>query len=51
VLLVTGAEQTTNKNALNGYAGVNAASRTTLGVDTTDDLVVDNASKGIVNSL
>ncbi|NCW13083.1 MAG: hypothetical protein EBV82_07980 [Chitinophagia bacterium] len=45
---VTNAEQTTAKNAANGYAGLNNVSRTTKGVDTTDDIIVDNASKGLV---
>ena len=41
-------ELTTNKNNSSGYAGLNAASRTTKGVDTTDDIVIDLATKGIV---
>lgn len=45
---VTNAEQTTAKNAANGYAGLNGVSRTTKGVDTTDDLIVDNAATGLV---
>jgi len=36
------------KNAANGYAGLNAVSRTTKGVDTTDDVVIDLATKGLV---
>lgn len=48
VTKVTNAEQTTNKNNADGYAGLNSVSRTTKGVDTTDDLIVDNASKGLV---
>ena len=48
VTLVTGSEQTANKNAANGYAGLNASSRTTKGVDTTDDVIVDTNSKGLV---
>lgn len=41
-------ELTTNKNNASGYAGLNASSRTTKGVDTTDDLIVDNTVKGLV---
>lgn len=48
VALVTGAEQAANKNAVSGYAGLNASSRITKGVDTTDDLIIDLATKGIV---
>lgn len=48
VALVTGAEQTSNKNANSGYAGLNSSGRTTKGVDTTDDIIIDLATKGIV---
>ena len=48
VALVTGAEQSTNKNSASGYAGLNASSRITKGADTTDDLIVDSATKGLV---
>jgi len=41
-------EQTANKNAVSGYAGLNASSRTTKGVDTTDDVIVDDATNGLV---
>lgn|SRR5574343_131792 len=41
-------EVTTNKNAANGYAGLNASSRVTKGVDTTDDVIIDLATKGLV---
>ncbi len=41
-------ELTTRKNAANGYAGLNASQRTTKGVDTTDDVVIDLATKGLV---
>ncbi len=44
----SGHEQTANKNAANGYAGLSAASRTTKGVDTTDDVVFDLPTKGSV---
>ena len=45
---ITDGQSTSQKNAANGYAGLNASSRTTKGVDTTDDLVVDSATKGLV---
>lgn len=41
-------EYTTNKNTVSGYAGLNSVSRTTKGVDTTDDIIVDLATKGLV---
>ena len=41
-------ERTANKDAVSGYAGLNAASRTTKGIDGTDDLIVDLATKGLV---
>jgi hypothetical protein len=41
-------QATTEKNAVSGYAGLNAVSRTTKGVDATDDLIVDNSAKGLV---
>lgn len=46
--LVPNAEQTTNKNAASGYAGLNSSSRIIKGADTTDDLIVDTNSKGLV---
>ena len=48
VALVTGAEQSANKDAASGYAGLNASSRITKGVDTTDDVIVDDATNGLV---
>jgi hypothetical protein len=36
------------KDAMSGYAGLNSVSRTTKGIDTTDDLVIDLATKGLV---
>lgn len=39
-------ELTTNKNVGNGYAGLNASSRTTKGVDTTDYIIVDSTTHG-----
>jgi hypothetical protein len=44
----TGYQKESEKDSASGYAGLNAASRTTKGVDTTDDLIVDNATKGLV---
>lgn len=38
----------TAKDAANGYAGLNSASRVTKGVDTTDDVIIDLATKGLV---
>jgi len=46
--LLTAKESVINKNAVNGYAGLNTVSRTTKGVDTTDDVVIDLATKGLV---
>lgn len=45
---ITDAQATSQKDAANGYAGLNASSRTTKGVDTTDDLIVDDATNGLV---
>ncbi len=36
------------KDAASGYAGLNAVSRITKGVETTDDLIIDLATKGLV---
>lgn len=41
-------QELAQKNAANGYAGLNSVSRTTKGVDTTDDVVIDLATKGLV---
>ena len=45
---ITDAEALAHKNAVSGYAGLNAASRTTKGVDTTDYIISDDATKGVV---
>ena len=45
---VTNAQSTTQKDAVSGYAGLNANSRTTKGVDTTDDVITDSTTKGPV---
>jgi hypothetical protein len=44
----TAYQASSEKDSANGYAGLNASSRTTKGVDTTDDLIVDLATKGLV---
>lgn len=41
-------ELTTNKNANSGYAGLNSVGRITKGVDTTDDVIVDDNTNGLV---
>jgi hypothetical protein len=45
--ITDGVELTANKNAASGYAGL-TSSRITKGAITTDDLIVDNAAKGLV---
>ena len=45
---ITDAQNISQKDDPNGYAGLNASSRTTKGVDTTDDIIVDDATKGLV---
>lgn len=45
---ITDAQATSQKDAASGYAGLNAASRTTKGVDTTDDIITDSTTKGPV---
>ena len=45
---LTGYEVTSAKNAASGYAGLSSASRITKGVITTDDVIVDLATKGLV---
>lgn len=44
----SGHELTSAKDDASGYAGLNAASRTTKGVDTADDVIVDSAANGPV---
>jgi hypothetical protein len=39
---------TTSKDTASGYAGLNTVSRTTKGVDTTDDIITDSTTKGTV---
>jgi len=45
---ITDAERLSNKNIANGYSGLNAATRSTKGIDSTDDLIIDLATKGLV---
>ena len=45
---ITDAQVTSEKNNANGYAGLNAVSRTTRGVDSTDDVIIDSATDGLV---
>lgn len=45
---IVDAQNTSGKNAANGYAGLNSVSRITKGVDTTDDIIIDLATKGLV---
>ena len=46
--LLNAKEATANKNTASGYAGLNSVSRSTKGVDSTDDLIIDLATKGLV---
>ena len=41
-------ESQANKDTASGYAGLNSASRITKGADTTDDIIIDLATKGLV---
>lgn len=45
---ITDAQPIAQKDVASGYAGLNAVSRTTKGVDSTDDLIVDSATDGLV---
>lgn len=45
---ITDGENTSNKDAVSGYAGLNASSRITKGVDTTDDIITDSTTTGPV---
>jgi hypothetical protein len=44
----TGYQKESELNAASGYAGLNSSSRTTKGIDSTDDHIVDQATKGLV---
>jgi hypothetical protein len=41
-------QKESEKDSASGYAGLNATSRVTKGSDTTDDIVIDLATKGLV---
>lgn len=41
-------QKESEKNAISGYAGLNSVSRLTKGTDTSDDIVIDLATKGLV---
>lgn len=45
---ITDGQSTSQKDSPSGYAGLNSVSRTTKGVDTTDDVITDSTTKGIV---
>lgn len=45
---ITDGQNTAQKDTANGYAGLNAVSRITKGVDTTDDVITDSTTKGPV---
>lgn len=45
---ITDGQNISGKDAASGYAGLNAVSRTTKGVDTTDDIITDSTAKGPV---
>ena len=44
----TAYQAASEKDSASGYAGLNSVSRMTKGVDTTDDVIVDLATKGLV---
>lgn len=41
-------QRESEKDSASGYAGLNASSRITKGADATDDVIIDNAAKGLV---
>lgn len=45
---ITDAQNISGKDSASGYAGLNSASRIVKGVDTTDDVIVDDATNGLV---
>ena len=45
---ITDGQNISGKDAASGYAGLNTVSRTTKGVDTTDDVITDSTTKGPV---
>lgn len=45
---ITDGQNTSQKDAASGYAGLNSVSRITKGVDTSDDIISTNSAKGLV---
>ena len=45
---ITDAQPIAARDAANGYAGLNASTRVDKGVDTTDDVIVDSTTRGVV---
>lgn len=45
---ITDGQSTSQKDSPSGYAGLNASSRVTKGIDTTDDIITDSTTKGTV---
>lgn len=45
---ITDAQNSSQKDQANGYAGLNSVSRITKGVDTTDDIITNSTAKGPV---
>lgn len=45
---ITDGQSTSTKDSPNGYAGLNSVSRTIKGVDTSDDIITTNTTKGLV---
>jgi hypothetical protein len=43
-----GYQKEVERNAASGYAGLNADSRMTKGIDATDDLIVNATTRGLV---
>lgn len=44
----TGYQRESEKDAASGYAGLNASSRVTKGIDTVEDIILDTTGKGLV---
>lgn len=45
---ITDAQNSSQKDQANGYAGLNSVNRIIKGVDTTDDVIIDSIVKGLV---
>lgn len=45
---ITDAQPISDKNSSSGYAGLNGSSRIIKGVDTTDDVIIDSTTNGMV---